>query len=288
MKDIKTEFKLASTTPVTTINNWSSAEDLQLLAGVSKHGVGAWETILADATFEFRKKFVSTYDHQKDKEEWPGPKILFKRLEQVLEAYKKANPRKGRIILKVDSAKKKLVIKKKRTDGFGSPIPSGKSGSSAPKKPIPDIDDVDFPYRASGGVTVFQLGRIKWDDPTYSSKSNMFPVGYVSERTAASYMNRGTRVTYRSEILEGPQGPVFRVTASDDAENPYTARSATNCWTAVMVRARNDTNKKVTVSGPKMYGLSEYDVRGLIEQLPNADRCKNYWKNKKEDLSTAI
>lgn len=180
---------------------------------------------------------------------------------------KKANPHKfKRLILSTGKSRKQIRIPKKRSDGE--------------KKPMPDLDSTSFPYRASGGVTILRIGRIKWDDEKYCSKSNLFPVGYVAERQSASYKTRPSRVTYRSEILEGREGPIFRVTASDDPDNPFVARSATNSWTAVMVKSRKDNKKKVTCSGPKMYGLSEYDVKGLIEQLPNADRCSIYWDHK--------
>ena len=35
---------------------------------------------------------------------------------------------------------------------------------------------------------------------------------------------------------------------------------------------------KLTASGPEMFGISDPQVRLLIEELTNADRCKNYIK----------
>lgn len=279
MKDIQQDFKIEPVAaPV--IQGWNSKDDLSLIVGCCKHGVGAWDTIHNDGKLGFRKNYCPVGEgvtQEPGKLPWPSNEILIKRLQAILDAKKKANAVKKpkRLILTGKKLKGKIRIPKKTEDKSAKTVINVESSEppkkEEPPKPIPDLDDVEFPYRASGGVTILKLGRVKWDDPEYRRKNNLFPVGFVSERSSSSYMNLGTRVTYRSEILEGPKGPVFRVTASDDPDNPTIARTTTACWTNVLSRARKD--KKVSVSGPKMFGLSEHDVRGLIKQLPNAERA---------------
>jgi len=287
MKDIEQDFKPE---PVMSpeIQGWNSKDDNSLIVGCCKHGVGAWDTIHNDGKLGFRKNYSPVGEgvmQEPGKLPWPSNDTLVKRLQSILEAKKKANAAKKpkRLVLSTKKLKKTIRIPKKgeqKDDGD----PSSSPKEAAPLKPIPDLDDVEFPYRATGGVTILKLGRIKWDDPEYRSKTNLYPVGFVSERSSSSYMTPGSRVTYRSEILEGPKGPVFRVTASDDPDNPTVARTTTKCWTTVLSKARPDKN--VSVSGPKMFGLSERDVKGLIHQLPNANRALKEMEKAKSEYNS--
>lgn len=58
------------------------------------------------------------------------------------------------------------------------------------------------------------------------------------------------RVTYTNEIIEGPDGPLFRVTASDNPDYEIVEKSATAAWRiAWLDLVKAGTNKKVTSEG---------------------------------------
>lgn len=70
----------------------------------------------------------------------------------------------------------------------------------------------------------------------------------------------------------------FVVQAADQPGNPITASSATGAWTPVIRQANSIRNRKHSnaASGPDYFGLSQPTVRKMIQELPNAHKCKNY------------
>jgi len=105
--------------------------------------------------------------------------------------------------------------------------------------------------RGSQGFTVQSLGVVQWNRPQFRTKLHIYPVGYKSTRLKPSYINpNGPRVMYTSEILDGGDAPIFRVTASDDVENPIEARFPSGAWTAVahrLAQARAESGKKTVL-----------------------------------------
>eukprot|EP00698_Gefionella_okellyi_P000491 TRINITY_DN10445_c0_g1_i3.p1 TRINITY_DN10445_c0_g1~~TRINITY_DN10445_c0_g1_i3.p1 ORF type:complete len:393 (-),score=21.55 TRINITY_DN10445_c0_g1_i3:58-1236(-) len=85
-------------------------------------------------------------------------------------------------------------------------------------------------------------------------------------------------VVYKSEILQGERGPIFRVVPEDAPELACTGSSASGAWLGIItqVNERKQYRRTMTVSGPEAYGLSLKKVKKLIEALPNARRCKGY------------
>ncbi len=68
----------------------------------------------------------------------------------------------------------------------------------------------------------------------YYNDRYIWPVGFKSSRMYNSYVNVDSRVEYVSEILDGgDSGPVFKVTAVDDPENPAVATAASSAWQTV-------------------------------------------------------
>ena len=68
----------------------------------------------------------------------------------------------------------------------------------------------------------------------YYNDRYIWPVGFRSTRSYNSYINVDDRVEYVSEILDGGDaGPIFRVTAKDDPENPAVSSAASSAWQAV-------------------------------------------------------
>lgn len=92
----------------------------------------------------------------------------------------------------------------------------------------------------------------------------------------------GARVAYTCEIIDGGARPMYRVTPSDDADNPITRDSSTGCWIDIVRRVNllmnNRNRNSLTVSGPERFGLSDDAVIGLLRQMPNVDKCLRFAK----------
>jgi len=76
---------------------------------------------------------------------------------------------------------------------------------------------------------------------------------YKSERDYTSTMDPTTRAVYTSEIVDAGDHPIFKVTPSDDPDNPTTATSASSAWKAILDRIyerRQEGSKKTSISGP--------------------------------------
>ncbi len=103
------------------------------------------------------------------------------------------------------------------------------------------------------------LGYIDYDRPNYHTTSNIFPIGFKSIRLHASMLELGQRAEYTCEILDGGDKPHFRVTSSEDPDNPITRESTSGCWLefAKKIEEIQKMRKggKVTVSGPDRFGL---------------------------------
>lgn len=99
-------------------------------------------------------------------------------------------------------------------------------------------------------------------------------------RNYASMFYQGQRADYTCEILEGGDGrPIYRVTSSEDPENPIVRDSSTGCWVYVCSKVNERANirkPKVTISGTERFGLLESNIVRILEHLPGAEACYKY------------
>ena len=72
--------------------------------------------------------------------------------------------------------------------------------------------------------------------------------------------HRDQKCDYICEILDGGNGPLYKVTCMEDPENPIVRDASSASWIEICKKI-NDVNNmgrnKVTVSGPDRYGLAE-------------------------------
>lgn len=92
--------------------------------------------------------------------------------------------------------------------------------------------------------------------------------------------NRGQRAEYTCEILEGVDNkPLYRVTCSEDPDNPIVRDSSSGCWVYICNRINDIAEvkkQKVTISGTERFGLLEPNVVKILEYLPDAEKCYKY------------
>jgi hypothetical protein len=101
-------------------------------------------------------------------------------------------------------------------------------------------------------------------------------------RRYLSARDPNAETVYNCTILDGGDGPKFQIIANDMADKPIIAGTATGAW-SVVVRAANHVRNRQhsnSVSGPDFFGLGQNTIKHLIQELPGADRLKDYvWQN---------
>ncbi|KAJ3086800.1 hypothetical protein HK102_012433 [Quaeritorhiza haematococci] len=129
-----------------------------------------------------------------------------------------------------------------------------------------------------GILTVHNLGTVVYDRDTYHNERYIYPVGYMISRQYFSMNDPNKTVMYTCSISDGGDGPRFHIIAEDAPDKPIVGFSATGAWTSVIrvanaIRKREHSN---SASGPDYFGFSQPTVAKLIQDLPNAHKCKNY------------
>ncbi|KAG9298998.1 hypothetical protein G9A89_020311 [Geosiphon pyriformis] len=129
-----------------------------------------------------------------------------------------------------------------------------------------------------GILTVISLGSVVHDRDTFHNERYIWPVGYAVRRSYNSMINADLQTIYTCKIEDGGDGPRFVIEAADQPNKPITANTATGAWTTVVreanaIRHRDHSN---SASGPDYFGFSQATIRKMIQDLPNASKCKNY------------
>ncbi|CAG8503658.1 13153_t:CDS:2, partial [Funneliformis caledonium] len=129
-----------------------------------------------------------------------------------------------------------------------------------------------------GILTVLNLGTVVYDRDTFHNERYIWPVGYAVKRAYNSMINPNAQTMYVCKIEDGTENPKFVIEAEDQPNKPIIANTATGAWTTVVreanaIRQRDHSN---SASGPDYFGFSQATIRKMIQDLPNAQRCKNY------------
>jgi F/Y rich C-terminus/F/Y-rich N-terminus len=150
----------------------------------------------------------------------------------------------------------------------------------APKIELPKIERLtipDLPARY-GVFDLISLGVIS-SLPGYHNSKHIFPIGFQTQKSYHSTMDPDSMAVYTFLILESPKGPIFQITASDNSR-VFDAASATGAWNAVLKEVYTRKGRDLTgfnsVSGIDAFGLSNPQIKELIQILPNAADCTKY------------
>lgn len=129
-----------------------------------------------------------------------------------------------------------------------------------------------------GPLTLVRLGTIVYDREKFHNRRYIWPLGFESIRTYFSMKNPDKHIIYTSRILDGGDGPIFQVVPEDDPENPVTAITASPAWTSIVRKVNEAKNKghMSSASGPEYFGFGNPTIARLIQEMPNAVKCKNY------------
>ncbi|KAF9566068.1 hypothetical protein CPC08DRAFT_628805 [Agrocybe pediades] len=132
-----------------------------------------------------------------------------------------------------------------------------------------------------GIMTVISLGEVCMRDHFHTERY-IFPVGYEVTRRYLSTVDPTIEVVYHCTILDGGDGPKFQIIPSDKPDKPIIAGTATGAWSNIVKQANAIRNRQHSnsVSGPDFFGLGQNTIKHLIQELPNADRLRDYvWQN---------
>ena len=193
--------------------------------------------------------------------------------------------------------------------GSGAPVNKRHRCEEVPRDKV--TNEPILPIILTSTCRVLNLGTIVYDRPTYHNSNYIWPVGYVAEREYASFTQLNKKATYKSEILDNGENPLFKLTASDNPSQPILGVSTTAVWQEVVrriadMKAEFGTDKRATelkellklssserkkqsgvggnakgylfasISGPEYFCLSLPTVLKLVEEMPNADKCEFY------------
>ena len=139
--------------------------------------------------------------------------------------------------------------------------------------------NIIYPIEVTGTLKVLNLGQIEYSRPAFHTHSNIFPIGYVAIREHASMYQIGQKASYQCEVIDDGSKPVFKVTCSEAPHNPVERDTASGAWLEFVkkINQLQQTRKaKPSVSGPDRFGLSEAGVLKILQNMPNADKLKNY------------
>ncbi|KAF8443246.1 F/Y-rich N-terminus-domain-containing protein [Boletus edulis BED1] len=132
-----------------------------------------------------------------------------------------------------------------------------------------------------GIMTVINLGEVCMREHFHTERY-IFPVGYEVTRRYHSTVDPTSDAVYHCSILDGGDGPKFQIVASDVPDRPMIAGTATGAWSSIVKQANAIRNRQHSnsVSGPDFFGLGQNSIKHLIQELPNADRLRDYvWQH---------
>ncbi|KAF9291353.1 hypothetical protein BGZ74_000389 [Mortierella antarctica] len=129
-----------------------------------------------------------------------------------------------------------------------------------------------------GILTILDIGHVVWDREAFHNERYIWPVGYRASRSYNSMIDPHQQTIYTCSIVDDGDAPKFQIDAEDRPGKPIIAGTATGAWTHVvktanMIRRRDHSN---SASGPDYFGFSNATIAKLIQDLPNADKCKTY------------
>ncbi|KAI6006457.1 FYRN-domain-containing protein [Pisolithus marmoratus] len=132
-----------------------------------------------------------------------------------------------------------------------------------------------------GIMTVYNLGEVCMREHFHTERY-IFPVGYEVTRRYHSTVDPQEEAIYRCSILDGGDGPKFKIVGTDAPNRPIIAGTATGAWSNIVKQANAIRNRQHSnsVSGPDFFGLGQNTIKHLIQELPGADRLRDYvWQH---------
>ncbi|KAG0167240.1 hypothetical protein DFQ28_005950 [Apophysomyces sp. BC1034] len=130
--------------------------------------------------------------------------------------------------------------------------------------------------------TVLDLGKVVWDRAAFHNQRYIYPVGYRVKKWYRSMVDPHSDTQYTCQILDGGDEPIFQLDADDNPGEVWRGPTPTTVWTIAVRRAFAIRNMDYGHNpvGPDFFGLRKNTIAKMIQDLPDANKCKNYiWQN---------
>ena len=99
--------------------------------------------------------------------------------------------------------------------------------------------NIIYPIEITGTLKILNLGVIDFERKTFHTSTNIFPIGYKSIREHMSVSSIGHRAQYTCEILDDGAKPLFKVTCSEEPDDPVIRDTASGAWLEFVKRIAN-------------------------------------------------
>lgn len=210
-----------------------------------------------------------------DYEPYPTGPITIERQQESLGTSTQKPFNKGASSLSDESTKRRRQLKKRESRDDAKPVE---------KLPRDSNGNVILPVVVGKGndeVTIVNIGHIISNREAYHTQRYIWPVGFKSKKVYASLLAPGKKNTYVNEILENGDSPIFQITIEEEPTKKFTSSSASGVWKIVLDKiAEKGYGAKSHASGPQMMGLNNLALVNYIQDLPNADKCSKYVRQK--------
>lgn len=139
--------------------------------------------------------------------------------------------------------------------------------------------DLDCPVDYCA-YTIRSLGKF-CGKPGYRTNCRIYPVGYICEILFPAYNKKiiPERDTYTCKVLEGKDGPIFRVQVSSNREI-FDGSTPSDAWASIidLILKNNPKSFAVTreIPGHELFGFDVPSIIRFIQLLPGARDLKNY------------
>jgi hypothetical protein len=90
--------------------------------------------------------------------------------------------------------------------------------------------NIVYPIEITGTLRILNLGVVDYSRKTFHTSTNIFPIGYKSIREHQSVSCIGQRAYYTCEVLDDGNKPLFKVTCSDEPDDPVIRDTASASW----------------------------------------------------------
>jgi len=134
-----------------------------------------------------------------------------------------------------------------------------------------DSNGTELPLVLGPSLRIVSYGTIV-DDKAYYSSRYILPVGFKSERLYPDVKNPTERAVYTSEILQGENGPTYRV-VHESGKPEYTAPTMSSVWVQLRKAIKAEREKRglscggTNVSGPVCFGLANPLVIDILKGM---------------------
>ena len=144
---------------------------------------------------------------------------------------------------------------------------------------VPLLESITLPIYLSQTTTLYNLGSIICTSDLFHTERYLFPSNYTITRVWKSVKHKGKDCVWTCKIVPNDDlsAPMFTVFEKD--EGYFKGNTPSAPWRMIIQEISKrypDTFQNLSVSGVEMFELSNKYVIGLLEQLPNAEKCANY------------